>query len=78
MEAWKAAMEDIFLQDIGAEVGVNLDEVGTPKAWWLHVYPMFKCRLSLTWQVQDLQQKYWTRRQTIERAPALQLALEID
>ena len=35
MEAWEAAMEDIFLQDIGAEVGVNLDKVGTPKAWWL-------------------------------------------
>ena len=30
MEAWEAVMEDVFLQDIGAEVGVNLDKVGTP------------------------------------------------
>ena len=30
MEAWEAAMEGIFLQDIWVEVGVNLDEVGTP------------------------------------------------
>ena len=78
MEAWEAAMEGIFLQDIWVEVGVNLDEVGTPYIGLVAVYPKLKCRLSLTWQVQDFQQKYRTRRQTIERAPALQPALEID
>ena len=38
MEAWEAAMEDIFLQDTGAEVDINLDEVGTPEAWWLCIW----------------------------------------
>ena len=71
MEAWEAVMEDVFLEDIGAEVYLNPDEVGTPL---VAVYPMSKCslcRLSLTWQVQDFRQKYWTPHQMIERVPTL-------